>query len=246
MLKAWLPKLHESFQEILPLKEQPFEQQREALLRIEQQVRDMVGSDPCYLHNVEENKLELRLLLYQRFFLLGWMLKASPEEYERMQVVNRLLLDKTTQLKEAMERTCKRLRDMPKDDFVDDIEVRGNLFYCFDNEQSVLPMECDDDYGSDYRLMMSVNYLLQHRDPYEGEGLEFSCRYDQEDTIYELEDGETWGHDFGPAPRFERICICHTASAFVSQLGYPVFDLLRMNEFWTEIHVVIQNFDFIK
>ena len=104
MPRAWLPKLHESFQEILPLKEQPFEQQREALLRIEQQVRDMVGSDPCYLHNVEENKLELKSLLHQRFYLLGWMLKASPEEYERMRIVNQFLFDKTVQLREAAAR----------------------------------------------------------------------------------------------------------------------------------------------
>ena len=233
-------------QEILPLKAQPFERQREALLRIEQQVRDLVGPDPLYLRNVEDNALELRLLLYQRFFLLGWMLKASQEEYERMQVVNQLLDDKTMQLKEAMERTCMRLRDMPKDDFIDDIEVHGNLFYCFDDERSVLPMECDNDYGSDYRLMMSVNYSLQHRDPFDGEGLEFSCRYDQEDTIYELEDGESWGHEFGPASSFEGICVCYTASAFVSKFGYPVYDLLHMNDFWTEIHVVFQNFDFIK
>ena len=227
-------------------KSQPFDRQREALLRIEQLVRDIVGPDPLFLRNVEDNELELRLRLNQRFFLLAWMLKASPEEYERMRVVNQLLFDKTVQLKEAMVRTCKRLREMPKDDFVNDIEVHGKLFFCFDDEQSALPMECDVDYGSDYELMMSVHYSLQRRDPFDGEGLEIWCRYDQDDTIFELDDGGSWGHEFGPAPHFEGICICHTAGAFVSQLRYPVFDLLRMNEFWTEIHVVFQNFDYIK
>jgi len=236
----------EYHQEILPLKSQPFERQREALLRIEQLVRNIVGPDPLFLRNVEDNELELRLRLNQRFFLLAWMLKASPEEYERMRVVNQLLFDKTVQLKEAMVRTCKRLREMPKDDFVNDIEVHGKLFFCFDDEQSALPMECDVDYGSDYELMMSVHYSLQRRDPFDGEGLEIWCRYDQDDTIFELDNGESWGHKFGPAPHFEGICICHTTGAFVSQLGYPVFDLLRMNDFWTEIHVVFQNFDYIK
>lgn len=232
--------------EIHPLMEQPFERQREALLRIEQQVRDIVGSDPFFPRNVEDNAMDLRVLLYKRFFLLGWMLKASPEEYERMRIVNQLLFDKTAQLKEAMERTCKRLRDKPKDDFIDDIEVQGNLFYCYNDEQSVLPMECDDEYGSDYKLMMSVNDMLQGRGLFGGKGLEFSCRYDKDDSIYDLDDGVSWGHEFGPAPHFEGICICHTASAFVSKFGYPVFDLLRMNDFWTEIHVIFQNFDYIK
>lgn len=236
----------EGLVEIRPLMEQPFERQREALLRIEQQVRDLVGPDPLFPRNVEDNAMVLRVLLYKRFFLLGWMLKASPEEYERMRLVNQLLFDKTAQLKEAMERTCKRLRDMPKDDFIDDIEVQGNLFYCYNDEQSVLPMECDDEYGSDYKLMMSVNDMLQDRGLFGCKGMEILCRYDHEDTFCELDNGMSWEHEFGPAPHFEGICICHTASAFVRELGYPVFDLLRMNDLWTEIHIVFQNFGYIK
>lgn len=219
------------------IQQQPFERQREALLRIEQQVRDLVGPDPLFPQNVKDNATDLEALLRKRFFLLGWMLKASPEEYERMRLVNRLLFDKTVQLRDAMERTSKRLREMPKDDFVDDIEVYGNLSYCFNGEQSVLPMECDDEYGSDYRLMMSVNDSLQDvRGMYGGKDVEF----------YNLDDGASWGHKFGPAPHFDGICVCHTASVFVDQLGYPVFDLLRMNDFWSEIHIVFQNFDYIK
>ncbi len=237
----------EGIDEIHPLKAQPFERQREALLRIEQQVRDLVGLDPLFPRNVEDNAMDLKVLLYKRFFLLGWMLKASPEEYERMRIVNQLLFDKMAQLKEAVGRTCRRLHDMPKDDFVDDIEVCGNLFYSYNDEQSVLPMECDDEYGSDYKLMMSVNDAIQHRRGMFGsKGVEYYYRYDQEDTFYELDNGESWGHKFGPAPHFEGICVCHTASAFVEQFKYPIFDLLRMNDFWTEIHVVFQNFDYIK
>ena len=233
-------------QEILPLKEQPFERQREAMLRIEQQVRDIVGPDPLFPRNVEDNAMELRVLLYKRFFLLGWMLKASPEEYERMRIVNQFLIDKTVQLREAAARIQKSLKAMPKDDFVHDIEMQGNLSYCYDDEQSVLPMECDTEYGSDYRLMISVNSSLQFQGLFCNKGLEFYCRFAGDDTFYNLDDGMSWGHEFGPAPSFEGICICHSASAFVSQLGYPVFDLLRMNDFYTEIHFVYQNFDYIK
>ena len=205
-----------------------------------------MGPEPLFPRNVEDNAMDLKVLLYKRFFLLGWMLKASPEEYERMRLVNQLLFDKTVQLREEMEITRKRLRDTPKDNFVDDIEVYGRLFYCYNDEQSVLPMGCDDEYGSDYKLMMSVNDMLNYRELFGRKGLEFSCRYDNDDAIYDLDDGVSWGHEFGPSPCFEGICICHSASAFVSEFGYPVFDLLRMNDFWTEIHVVFQNFGYIK
>ena len=237
----------ESFREIEPLMEQPFERQREVLLQIEQQVRDIVGADPDYPRYVDDNELELKILLYKRYFLLGWMLKASPEEYERMRLVNQLLFDKTVQIREAMERICKRLRAMPKDDFVNDIEVHGLIAYAYNDEESVLPMACDDEYGSDYKLMMSVNNSLHYRrDMFDGAGEEFYCRYDKDDPIYDYDDGVSWGHEFGPAPSFEGICICHTACVFVKELNYPVFDLLRMNDFWTEIHVIYQNFDRIK
>lgn len=71
---------------------------------------------------------------------------------------------------------------------------------------------------------------------YGGKGVEF----------YNLDDGASWGHKFGLALHFEGICICHSTSVFVDQLGYPVFDLLRMNDFLSEIHIVFQNFGYIK
>ena len=236
----------ECLKKTLPLKDQTFERQREALLQVEQQVRDLAGPDPLFPRNVEDNAMDLRVLLYKRFFLLGWMLKASPEEYERMRIVNQFIYEKTVQLREAAARIRKKLKTVPKDDFVHDIEMQGNLSYSYDDEQSVLPMECDAEYGSDYRLMISVNSSLQPQGLFCNKGLEFYCRFTGEDTFYNLDDGMSWGHEFELAPSFEGICICHSASAFVSQLGYPVFDLLRMNDFDTEIHFVYQNFDYIK
>lgn len=55
-----------------------------------------------------------------------------------------------------------------------------------------------------------------------------------------LDDGISWAHEL-PTP-FEGLCVCHTTAAFVRDLHYPVFDLLHLNGFWSEVNVAYQHF----
>jgi hypothetical protein len=148
---------------------------------------------------------------------------------------------------------CEKLVREPKPSFVDDYEVRGMLGFSFDDKDSVLALPIDEDYGSDYPLMMSVNESLLNAEkpfcgsPYLGAGLEWHCRYDhtREDILDDiLDDGVSWAHEL-PTP-FEGLCICHTTMAFVKELCYPVFDLLHVNDFWSEVEVAYQHFTQIK
>ena len=243
------------YKQMLPLAEQPFERQRKALLDIEGQVRAIVGDDPMLVshQDIRPHCKELQLLLLKRYWLLNWMFKETTETYERMRQVNRHLYDMDRQLHEQMADICEKLVREPKPSFVDDYEVRGMLGFSFDNKDSVLTLSIDEDYGSNYPLMMSVNESLLKAEKlhcgssYLGTGLEWCCRYDHTrkeilDDI--LDNGVSWAHEL-PTP-FEGLCICHTTVAFVKDLCYPVFDLLHVNDFWSEVEVAYQHFTQIK
>lgn len=239
------------FEQILPLAEQPFERQREALLEIEGKVRAIVGDDPELVsyHNIRPHSSELRLLMLKRYWLLNWMFKETPEAYERMRVVNQHLYDMDCQLHEQMAEICEKLVKEPKPSFVDDYEVRGVLGVDCDDRDSLTPMSVDKDFGSDYPLMISLNdslWRIERPDSgssYCGFGLEFYCRYDEpkEEILNSiLDDGSSWAHELPTA--FEGLYICHTTMVFVRDLYFPVFDLLHFNSFWSEVHVAYQHF----
>lgn len=242
---------HACHEQVSLLFGQPFERQREALLDMEGKVRAFVGGDPEELscHNIKPHDRELRLLMLQRFWLLNRMFKETPEAYERMRKVNQHLYDMTRQLREQMADICGKLAKGPRPSFVNDYEVKGVLGFNYDDKESVSPMSIDRDYGSDYPLMVAVNECLWDIErpncgsPYLGMGLEFHCRYDEakEDILHDgLDDGISWAHEL-PTP-FEGLCICHTTAAFVRDLHYPVFDLLHLNDFWSEVNVAYQHF----
>ena len=235
--------------------EQPFEQQREALLDIEGKVRAIVGDDPEGVSslNVKPHCKELRLLLLKRYWLLNWMFEETPETYERMRKVNQHLYDMDRRLHEQMAEICEKLVRDPKPSFVDDYEVMAILGTGYEDENSVVHLSLDEDYGSDFPLMISVNQSLLDveecwmKSHFCGYGVAFHCRYDEpkEDILNSiLDDGVSWAHELPTA--FEGICICHTTMAFVRDLYYPVFDLLHLNHFWSEVDVAYQHFSQIE
>ena len=130
------------FEQLQPLAEQPFEQQREALLGIEGKVRAIVGDDPELVsyHNIRPHSRELRLLMLKRYWLLNWMFKETPETYERMRKVNQHLYDMDYQLHEQMADICEKLVREPKPSFVAAYEVRGVLGFEGDDKYSLMPL----------------------------------------------------------------------------------------------------------
>ena len=82
------------FEQIQSLAKQPFERQREALLDIEDKVKAIVGDDLELVsyHSIRPHSRELRLLMLERYWLLNWMFKETPETYERMRKVYEILV----------------------------------------------------------------------------------------------------------------------------------------------------------
>ena len=56
----------------------------------------------------------------------------------------------------------------------------------------------------------------------------------------DLDDGVSWAHEIPGT--YEDICICHTTALFGRDCGYPIQDVLQLNDFWNEVHVRYQQF----
>ena len=223
--------------------EAPFEVRRDEVLRIEEHIRSIVGSDPDRLNYyvLFRHKEELELMLDQRRTLLNWMFMETPQEIARMDALNTRLFDLTKRLRLKMADVCESLASHQRDDFDDDFEVEGTLKYSYNEDESILSYDGADVYGSDYHLMIALNnYLTGNEDLHY---LELSCRYNwPKESILEsgnLDDGQSWGHH--TPGRFDGICICYTVGLFCKYCGYPIQDILQLNDFWVEVNVRYQH-----
>lgn len=225
-------------------REQPFEVRRTRVQEIESEIRSVVGAEPGWIDMVvlDKHKGALDLLLDERKILLDWMLQQTPEEVERMRIVNQRLFDLTNRLRVKMADVAEYLLSRERDDFDDDYEVEGTLRFNYNDEDSVLHYPGDDVYGSNFELMINVRDWLKVDN--RSHQLELLCRYDEpRESILvsgNLDDGQSWGHDM--AGCFDDIVICHSTMLFNRDFGFPVVDFLHLNDFWSEVHVRYQNF----
>ena len=231
-------RLYENFYEA------PFDVLRAEVLSTEERIRNIVGSDADYvmIPDTDKEKEELELLLDQRRTLLNWMFMETPQEVVRMNQLNTRLFDLTNRLREKMADVCESLASNQRDDFDDDFEVEGTLKFSYNGEESILPYDGAEMYGSDYRLMIATNNWLTGDEPLHF--LELSCRYDWSREMIlssgDLDDGVSWAHEIPGG--YEGICICHTTALFGRNCGYPIQEVLQLNDFWSEVHVRYQQF----
>jgi len=217
--------------------DKPFEVQRAEVVAIEKKVRNIVGEEEPEMIHIPDSGFkidELELLLNQRRILLDLMFLETPAEVERMRVINDRLFDLTNRLLKKMEDVMEKLKKHSSDDFDDDIEVEGTLRFCFNGEESVLPYEGDNVYGCDFSRMIAVNNWLT------GDRIGRQVELHGFSDNVSLDDGTSWAYE--TAGSFEDICICHTTAVFCRDFGYPLVDVLHMNDFWNEVHVRFQQF----
>ena len=245
MDKKLIALLNDNFDRYKVYMDKSFKVKKNRLIEVETMIRSVVGNEPDYVKipYEEHSRIELHLLLDERRSLLNWMFKETPEEWERMKVVNSRLFDLTKELRLKMADICDSLVKRERDAFDDDYEVCGTLLFHYNGEDSVLPYKGADIYGSDFRLMIAANNFLTGNDlsPF----LELSCRYDwSRDEILNsgnCDDDYTWAHDT-PFTEDPEVYICHTMAVFCRDMGYSAQDVLQLNDFWNEVHVRYQHF----
>lgn len=133
---------------------------RAQLLSVEEEIKLFVGKEPLnfYLRNIDENKMQkLERLAGERCFILNQMFKAAPQEVRRFEKVNALLYELTVKMYKRTARLYRSLLTSEKDaSFDDDYNIEGTLNYVYNSRKSVLQLEDDEYYGSDFNYMLEL------------------------------------------------------------------------------------------
>ncbi len=100
--------------------------------------------------------------------------------------------------------------------------------------------------------MIELIYNLLE-DGYDGlvEIEECSCDYSPKNTVDMtdeqlgcvnfLDDGEIWAEGHLHHPELEHLVVCHAVHDICTHKPYSIPDLLRLNDFWVEAHLICQH-----
>ena len=195
-----------------------------------------------------KGKERLLELLMKRRNLLNGMFLCTPAEIIRLKEVNERLYDLTKKLHEKTHSLYRAILQTGYDpDFDDDIMIEGTLKYVvdsWDEDDSVLAMEEDDEYGSDFKWMMGLIDCLSDTRELSVCARTFKSYKvnDRPDMTAkelglgnDLDDGQSWDH--GHHSDWDGICICHAIYKLTNDNLYSYPDVLGMNDFWCEVKV---------
>lgn len=160
----------------------------------------------------------------------------------RVRILNEMMLHPTDAEVERLGHQNDKLRELSKDAFAqgrnlwqsllhsphlkaddDRYDVEEHVGFCYNDENSVLKMENDAYYGSDFEYM-----------------LHFHCnfldggRYSHGEPLV-ADDGTNWNLDYLDNRAFDKFCICHLLHSLHSHEYYSLPDILRMDDFWTNV-----------
>lgn len=207
--------------------------------KIEAEIIAITGTDYAKYNEWTENgeqRNRVESLFKLRRELLNDTFQLTPKNLERFRKINSQLLNLTKQCYE-------RISDV--DYFVDnymieyeneDREFESRLRFVFNGEDSVLKLEDDEYYGSNFTLMIKALAEL-----YQSKGQE-NIIYTR-DGIDRLDDGQSWMDT--PFNQWEAalkdIVICYAVHDLTNHKAYSIPDLLRLNDFWTEARITFQS-----
>ena len=140
---------------------------------------------------------------------------------------------------------------MKKDDMDDDYMIESRLIPVFDIPYSVLRLDGDCYYGSDFIRMAAIlqeteknkpgmadvfcNWSLLKDNSPSATDAELECSND-------MDDGSTWAEEFLCNPKLEHIIVCHALHALCTHMSWSIPDVLRINGLSIEVKLTIQQF----
>lgn len=205
------------------------------LQQIESKIKSLVGNIRWWRHATPEFLDEIEGLLHERRKLLNEAFVPDETNLQRLNAVNNHMFHLTMQLKKRVDEVYAKkelLLDAP--DFDDDYEIEGTLKFVYNDESSVLTFEDDSIYGSDFQSMIETIYEFHatsgpERIEWFSPGSEL------------LDDGESWNEYPFRNKVYDGITICHAVHDLCDHKLYSIPDLLRLNDFWAEVHFRIQS-----
>ncbi len=209
------------------------------LAEVESKIRAIAGVDIDHSDSWTsclEKREKVGSLLDSRREILNEMFLPSDENVFRFKAVNERLFTLTRQLHDRVKALESRLPlVMDCQDFDDDHELEGTLRYCFNSEDSVLKLEDDCEYGSDFTLMIKL--IADFGNGTVKENIEcIHC------SSTSLDDGQSWNeYPFSGRSEFADIIICYAVHQLTGHQLYSIPDLIRLNDFWAEAKLTIQS-----
>ena len=209
------------------------------LQQIEYRIIELVGSDLeefKYDELSKAEKEEVKSLLRERRDLLNKMFQPTEDNLTLFRKVNDELYRLTMALNERVKKfVAKKNILLDSSDFDDDYELEGTLKFVFNDESSICHLPDDDYYGSNLAVMIKTLYEV-----YSHSGIDGIV------TINEhrgpLDDGVSWyEYPFNRFPEFKDFIICHTVHDLTDHKLYSIPDLLRLNDFWSEVEFKAQS-----
>ena len=140
------------------------------------------------------------------------------------------------------------IKTMPLHEKDDDVVVQANLKFWDDGAMSVLELEDDAFYCSDFarmiELLAMVDYKYTHLDYVHqictSTGIEGGVLKVDDDIKDDLDDGTTWAEGWLKHPKLDHLVICHAVHDICTHKHYSIPDLLRMNTFEVSVEMKIQ------
>ena len=141
---------------------------------------------------------------------------------------------------------------MPLHEKDDDVEVEAKLRFWEDGAPSVLEIEDDEFYGSDFTRMIVLLSLIDN-DYRSYDEIERVAIYpklaegklisDDTEIKNDMDDGTTWAEAWLRHPKLDHLIVCHAVHDICTHKNYSIPDLLRMNTFEVSVDIKIQQIE---
>ena len=190
--------------------------------------------------------------------LRGWALNSlfdvhcSDEEVRRFTAINDKLYTMTESMYERARMVNELIKTMPLHEKDDDVEVEAKLKFWEDGAPSVLEIEDDEFYGSDFTRMIVLRSIIDS-DYKSYDKIERVAIYpklvdgklipDDTEIKNDMDDGTTWAEAWLRHPKLNHLIVCHAVHDICTHKNYSIPDLLRMNTFEVSIDIKIQQIE---
>ena len=197
-------------------------------------------------------------LLDSLLLLRGWALNSlfevhcTDEEVRRFSAINDKLYAMTESMYERARMVNELIKTMPLHEKDDDVEVEAKLKFWEDGAPSVLEIEDDEFYGSDFTRMIVLLSLIDS-DYKSYDEIERVAIYpklvdgklipDNTEIKNDMDDGTTWAQAWLRHPKLDHLIVCHAVHDICTHKNYSIPDLLRMNTYEVSVDIKIQQIE---
>ena len=195
---------------------------------------------------------EVSFLLAYRCSALNTMFydHCSDNEVKQFATINEHLYNTTQHMYERTNMARDFLQTMPTHYKDSDVWIESKLQFWCDDAASVLKLDEDDYYGSDFANMITLLSTIE-RDFYHREEIDQIYLQSEiidgkvvvkDDIVNFLDDGKSWAEGYLRHEKLSHLTICHAVHDICDHKSYSIPDLLRMNSFEISVDIKIQSF----